>query len=77
LLKSDFSNVTLVGIISADLSLNVPDLYSSEKPFSSLLRLRESRHRGFERSCCIQTYNPDHFAITSAKPNFESFLTRK
>ena len=75
----DFSNVTLVGIISADLSLNVPDLYSSERTFQLLTQVAGRAGRGdLKGYVVIQTYNPDHFAITSAQNhNFESFYNQE
>ncbi len=75
----DFSRVTLVGIISADLSLNVPDLYSSERTFQLLTQVAGRAGRGeLPGFVVIQTYNPEHFAITSAKNhNFESFYNQE
>ncbi len=64
----DFSGVTLVGIISADLSLHIPDLYAAERTFQLLTQVAGRAGRGQrEGQVVIQTYNPDHFAITSAK----------
>jgi primosomal protein N' (replication factor Y) len=75
----DFSRVTLVGIISADLSLNVPDLYSSERTFQLLTQVAGRAGRGdLPGFVVIQTYNPDHFSISSAKNhNFESFYNQE
>ena len=64
----DFSRVTLVGIISADLSLNIPDLYSSERTFQLLTQVAGRAGRGsLPGKVVIQTYNPDHFAIKAAR----------
>jgi len=66
----DFSNVTLVGVINADNSLNIPDFRSSETTFSLLNQVAGRSGRGEkEGSVIIQTYNPDHYAIKYAKEN--------
>ena len=63
----DFSNVTLVGVINADTSLNIPDFRSSENTFSLLSQVagRSGRNEK-EGEVFIQTYNPDHYAISLA-----------
>ncbi len=64
----DFSNVTLVGIISADLSLNIPDIYSAERTFQLLTQVAGRAGRGqLPGKVVIQTYNPEHFAIKCAR----------
>lgn len=75
----DFSRVTLVGIISADLSLNVPDLYSAERTFQLLTQVAGRAGRGdLPGHVVIQTYNPEHFSIVcSQKHNFESFFKQE
>ncbi|MCL1935137.1 MAG: primosomal protein N' [Defluviitaleaceae bacterium] len=64
----DFPNVTLVGIIAADTSLNVGDYRSSEVTFQLLTqvsgRAGRSENKGY---VYIQTYNPDHYSIMYAK----------
>ncbi len=57
----DFKDVTLVGIINADTSLNIPDFKSSEKTFS-LLYQTAGRSGRFNKqgSVIIQTFNPDN-----------------
>ena len=64
----DFSNVTLVGVINADTSLNIPDFRSSENTFSLLSQVAgrsgRSEKEGF---VIIQTFNPDHYAIDYTK----------
>ena len=64
----DFSNVTLVGVINADTSLNIPDFRSSENTFSLLSQVAGRSGRS-EKSgeVIIQTYNPDHYAISFSK----------
>lgn len=60
----DFEEVTLVGVINADTSLNIPDFRSSENTFSLLSQVagRSGRSKK-EGSVVIQTFNPDHYAI--------------
>ncbi|MBQ5430965.1 MAG: primosomal protein N' [Lachnospiraceae bacterium] len=64
----DFPDVTLMGILAADLSLNVSDYRSSERTFDLLLQACGRAGRG-ERAgdAFIQTYQPEHYAITSAR----------
>jgi len=71
----DFPLVTLVGILAADLSLNVPDYRSAERTFELLVQAEGRAGRGNRKGdCIVQTYNPEHYAIQSAAhQNFESF----
>lgn len=71
----DFKNVTLVGIISADLSLNVGDFKAQENTFQLLTQVagRAGRDKKDGR-VIIQTYRPDNFVIQAVKNNdYESF----
>ena len=63
----DFPKVTLVGVINADASLNVPDFRSSEVTFQLLSQVAGRAGRS-ERlgEVVIQTYNPDHYSIRYA-----------
>ena len=64
----DFPNVTLVGVINADTSLNIPDFRSSEITFDLLCQVAGRSGRGSKLGkVLIQTFNPDHYAITYAK----------
>ncbi len=66
----DFANVTLVGVINADNSLNIPDFRSSEVTFQLLNQVSGRSGRGEKSgSVIIQTFNPEHYAITYAKNN--------
>ena len=66
----DFSNVTLVGVINADNSLNIPDFRSSETTFDLLNQVSGRSGRGEKNGeVIIQTYNPHHYAIEYAKNN--------
>ena len=75
----DFDNVTLVGVINADTSLNIPDFRSSEYTFSLLNQVSGRSGRGKKRgSVIIQTFNPDHYAIMFAKNNdFKGFYQQE
>lgn len=64
----DFPNVTLVGVINADTSLNIPDFRSSETTFQLLCQVAGRSGRGEKcGKVVIQTFNPDHYAIQYAK----------
>lgn len=64
----DFSNVTLVGVINADTSLNIPDFRSSENTFSLLSQVAGRSGRSIKEGfVIIQTFNPDHYAIELTK----------
>jgi len=71
----DFPQVTLVGAISADVSLNLPDFRSSERTFSLLMQVGGRAGRGKDPGeLVIQTYAPRHYAIdTAAKQDYETF----
>ena len=64
----DFANVTLVGVINADTSLNIPDFRSSENTFSLLSQVAGRSGRSEKTGeVIIQTFNPEHYAISFAK----------
>ena len=64
----DFPNVTLVGIISSDTYLNIPDFRSSEKTFQMITQAAGRAGRaGLPGTVCIQTYSPEHYSIIYAK----------
>jgi primosomal protein N' (replication factor Y) len=63
----DFPNVTLVGVISADVGLSFPDFRAGEATFQLLTQVAGRSGRGeIDGNVIIQTYNPTHYAITSA-----------
>ena len=63
----DFPNITLVGVICADLSLNFPDFRAGERTFQLLAQVAGRAGRGDAPGrVVLQTYNPSHFSIQSA-----------
>jgi primosomal protein N' (replication factor Y) len=72
----DFPNITMVGIICADLSLNFPDFRSGELTYQLLAQVSGRAGRGEKPGRVIlQTYNPNHFIIQTAKQqNYELFF---
>ena len=71
----DFSNVTLVGIIAADLTLFDNDYKSAERTFALLTQAAGRAGRGnLPGEVVIQTYNPEHYCIeTAARQDYEAF----
>ena len=69
-------NVTLVGVVSADVGLGLPDFRASERVFQTLCQVAGRAGRGVEEGkVIIQTYQPDHYAIkTAATQNYQSFF---
>jgi len=63
----DLPGVTLVGVLLADLSLNIPDFRSSERTFQIITQVAGRSGRGeYEGKAVIQTFNPDHYSIRHA-----------
>ena len=71
-----FPNVTLVGVIAADSSLNIDDYRANERTFEILTQVagRAGREKNLPGKVIIQTYNPDNFSILcSKKQDYEMF----
>ncbi|WP_087972960.1 primosomal protein N' [Oceanobacillus rekensis] len=71
----DFENVTLVGVLTADSMLHLPDFRSSEKTFQLLTQVsgRAGRHE-LPGKVVVQTYTPDHYSIELASVyDFDTF----
>lgn len=71
----DFPNVTLVGILAADMSLYSNDYRAGERTFQLLTQAAGRAGRGAKKGeALIQTYSPDHYAIvTAAAQDYEAF----
>ncbi len=73
----DLPKITLVGVVLADTSLHIPDLYSNEKTYQLLHQVigRSSRRADQPSRVILQTYSPDHRAIKlAAEHNFDQFI---
>ncbi|MFA4967652.1 MAG: primosomal protein N' [Candidatus Margulisiibacteriota bacterium] len=64
----DVASVTLVGVVSADTTLNLPDFRSAERTFQQITQVagRAGRHN-LPGKVIVQTMNPDHYALKYAK----------
>jgi len=75
----DLPRVTLVGVISADTMLNLPDFRSSERTFQLLTQVAGRAGRGLLGGrVVIQTYHPDHYAVvTASHHDYAAFAARE
>ena len=75
----DFPQVTLVGAVMADLTLNFPDYRSPERTFQLLVQVAGRAGRGEQPGeVVIQTYQPDHYAISgAATQDYRAFFAQE
>lgn len=75
----DFPNVTLVGVLAADLSMFSGDYLASERTFQLLTQAAGRSGRGNKAGLAIiQTYQPEHYAITcAATQDYEAFYRQE
>lgn len=75
----DFHNVTLVGVISVDIGLGLPDFRSAERTFQILTQVAGRAGRGsLPGRVLIQTYYPEHYALRHASSqDFEGFYNEE
>ena len=75
----DFPNVTLVGVIAADMTLNLPDYRSTERTFQLLTQMAGRAGRADKPGTVIvQTYNPEHYGVKlAAAQDFRAFYQKE
>ena len=75
----DFPNVTVVGVVNADVSLHVPDFRSAERTFQLLAQVAGRTGRGPKGGrVVVQTFRPHHYAVRAAQHHdYLSFATQE
>ena len=75
----DFDNVTLVGILLADITLKMPDFRNSERTYDLIMQVAgRAGRRGVKGDVVVQSYNTSHYAIDSTKfNNYELFYNKE
>ena len=75
----DFPNVTLVGVMAADMTLNLPDFRSTERTFQLITQVAGRAGRAQKPGrVIVQTYDPDHYGIQlAAAQDYRAFYRRE
>ena len=75
----DFDSVGVVGVIAADVTLNIPDYRSAERTFQLITQVSGRAGRGGEQGLVIiQTYDPDNYALrAAASHDYEEFFRQE
>ncbi|MFQ5953012.1 MAG: primosomal protein N' [Candidatus Omnitrophota bacterium] len=75
----DFPKVTLVGVVSADANLNLPDFRSGERTFNLITQVAGRAGRGdLGGEVIVQTYTPEHYAVSfAAKHDYHGFYDKE
>ncbi|WP_294131509.1 primosomal protein N' [uncultured Clostridium sp.] len=75
----DFKNVTLVGVLAADMSINIPDYRAAERTFQIITQVAGRAGRGEKQGeVIIQTYTPEHYSLEYAvNYDYEGFYEKE
>lgn len=75
----DFPNVTLVGVVAADMTLNMPDYRSAERAFQLITQVAGRAGRAQKPGkVVVQTYEPEHYAVQlAAKQDYRAFFRQE